>query len=75
MEGLEKFKVIKDKDLFKDIEIIYTDYSPYLEVEVENKSKDEFLRTVSYSVDHSGEIANGDTITIEASWDINSRRT
>lgn len=69
VEGLEKFKVIKDKDLFKDIEIIYTDYSPYLEVEVENKSKDEFLRTVSYSVDHSGEIANGDTITIEASWD------
>ena len=68
VEGLEKYKEITDKDLFKDIELIYTNYSPYLEVEVENKSNDPFLQSVTYSVQNSGEIANGDTITIEAQW-------
>lgn len=68
VEGLETYKEITDKELFKDIEVTYKKYSPNLLASVENKSNDEFLKTVDYSIKNNGEIANGDTITIEASW-------
>lgn len=68
VEGLETYKEITDEELFKDVEVIFKNYSPFLLASVENKSNDEFLKTVNYSVENSGEISNGDTITIEATW-------
>lgn len=68
VEGLVDYREVTDKELFQDIELIYTDYSPYLEVEVMNHSEDGFLSSVSYTVENNGKIKNGDTITINASW-------
>lgn len=69
VEGLVDYKEIADEELFQDIEVIYTDYSPYLDVEIMNNSEDGFLSSVTYSVENNGKIKNGDTITINASWD------
>ncbi len=69
VEGLTEYREITDEELFKDIEVVYTHFSPYLEVKVLNHSKDNFLSTVYYNVERSGNIENGDTITIEAVWD------
>lgn len=69
VEGLTEYREITDEELFKDIEVVYTEYSPYLEVKVLNRSNDNFLSTIHYNVEISGNIANGDTITIAALWD------
>lgn len=69
VEGLVDYREITDEELFADVDINYTGYSPCLEAEITNNSEDGFLSSVNYSIENNGEIKNGDTVVINATWD------
>lgn len=66
-------------DLFEDLEFTYSGISPDLSIELKNNSKDDFIKNyVTYSMERDKEttgysylygIANGDKITVKASYD------
>lgn len=56
-------------DVFKDLKFTFEGVSPNVSVEVENKSSDKFISTVTYSLSDSYGLENGDEITITAYYD------
>lgn len=69
VDGLEDADVL---DLFgeDDFEVDVTGVSPNLSISVNNNSSDKFIKdNVTYSVDKSSGVANGDTVTITAYYD------
>lgn len=56
-------------DVFEDLKFTFEGVSPNVSVEVENKSSDKFINTVTYSLSDSYGLANGDEITITAYYD------
>lgn len=61
--GLEEGKEV---DLFQDIEIDFKGVSPEASASIRNTSKDSFLSSISYSLDRSFDLENGDEITVTA---------
>lgn len=55
-------------DVFEDLEYTITGVSPNLYLSVENNSDDEFIDTIYYSLSDSYGLANGDKVTITASY-------
>ena len=69
VEGLEEADVL---DLFgeDDFEVELTGISPQISMTVNNNSTDDFIkRNVTYTLDKSSGLANGDVVTITASYD------
>lgn len=62
----------KEIDLFKDIVIDYSGESPYATASVRNTSSDYFLSSMRYTIENSGNIANGDEIKVIADCDVES---
>lgn len=58
----------RNVNLFEDLEYTVTGISPNLSLSVKNTSSDEFISTVYYSLSDSYGLANGDTVTITASY-------
>ncbi len=54
-------------DLFADLKLVYTGCSPYSQVFLENNSENDFIRDyVSYSINNSYDLEEGETFTVEA---------
>jgi len=64
--GLKKSTSI---DLFADVHMEYSETSPNAVATVRNASNDAFIKNTRYSIDNSNALANGDTITVTASFD------
>lgn len=61
VSGLKKGKKL---DAFSDIKIITGGISPYVYVNYDNESEDEYLKTLEYSIDRTSNLSIGDEITI-----------
>lgn len=73
VEGLEKAKVIGEKELFKDLSVTFKGIAPNGTAVIENKSNDKDIKDVSFKIKtndeddyHEGGLKNGDKIIIEA---------
>ena len=65
-QGIEKGTEI---DLFSQVEVTFAGISPKAFVIVTNKWEEEYLSTLSFTVDRSENIAKGDTVTIQCEAD------
>ena len=65
VEGLEEGTVV---DVFADLEIEVSGYSPEISISVNNNNADDFIRTVTYSLSQSSDLSNGDVVTITAQY-------
>ena len=65
VEGLEEGTVV---DVFADLEIEVSGYSPEISISVNNNNVDDFIRTVTYSLSQSSDLSNGDVVTITAQY-------
>lgn len=61
VSGLKKGNQL---DAFSDIKIITGGISPYMYVNYDNESDDEYLKTLEYSIDKTSNLSIGDEITI-----------
>ena len=73
VEGLEKAKVLGEKELFKDLSVTFKGIAPNGTAVIENKSNDKDIKDVSFRIKtndednyHEGGLKNGDKIIIEA---------
>lgn len=63
VSGLEEGKAA---DAFADLAISYEGIAPHGTAVVTNNSQDSFVKTISYSVEPSSDLSNGDTVTVTA---------
>lgn len=54
----------QEVDLFNDVEVVFTGISPDAGVVINNKHKDEFFATLTYSADKVEDIEVGDSVTV-----------
>ncbi|MDO4710948.1 MAG: hypothetical protein Q4A75_03140 [Peptostreptococcaceae bacterium] len=55
-------------DLFKDVEVVFSGVSPKGSAEVINKSEDEFVKTIYFTVEPSRDLKLGDKVTVKANY-------
>lgn len=55
-------------DIFKDVEVVFTGVSPKGSAEVYNKSEDDFVKNVNFSVEPSSNLKIGDKVTVTANY-------
>ncbi len=55
-------------DLFKELEVMFTGFSPNVVATIENKSQNEFLKTVKFTADKTENLAFGDEIVVTANY-------
>lgn len=53
-------------DAFADLEMSYEGIAPYGTAVATNNSQDDFVKTISYSIEPSSGLSNGDTVTVTA---------
>ena len=59
----------QELDVFKDVKVITGGISPYIYATCDNRTDNEYLKTVQYSVDKSTGLSIGDEITISCEAD------
>lgn len=62
-------------DAFKDVQIITSGTSPHMYVTYSNQSEDDYIKSLTYSIDKKSNLAIGDTITITCEADENNARS
>lgn len=76
--GGEKKLKVKDLpegtqlDIFKDVEVNFTGVSPKGQAEVINKSTEDFVKTIYFTVEPSSNLKIGDKVTVKADYNENS---
>lgn len=60
--------------LFSDINIEFSGYSPIIKAKVVNNSENDFLKTVTYSLDKTQNLKEGDEVVVKAKYNIERAR-
>lgn len=75
--GGEKKLKVKDlpegteTDIFKDVEVNFTGISPKAQAEVINKSTEDFVKNIYFSVEPAHDLKIGDKVSVKANYDEN----